>query len=44
MLPLLTWTEGLGYLRVDNPSDYDNLLPPIHDFTNMTVFTTTIPH
>ncbi|KAK2781283.1 hypothetical protein FQN52_001717 [Onygenales sp. PD_12] len=36
--------RGLGYVRVENPSQYDNLPQPIHDYTNMTVFTTSMPH
>lgn len=35
---------GLGYVRVDNPSEYNNLPTPIHDYANMTVFTTAMPH
>ncbi|KAL1980703.1 hypothetical protein VTN96DRAFT_3620 [Rasamsonia emersonii] len=36
--------RGLGYVRVDNPSEYNNLPTPIHDYANMTVFTTAMPH
>ncbi|KAF2176464.1 hypothetical protein K469DRAFT_607087 [Zopfia rhizophila CBS 207.26] len=36
--------RGLGYVRVDNPSAYHDLPIPIHDYKNMTVFTTSMPH
>ena len=29
---------------MDNPSEYDNLPTPIHDYPNTTVFTTAMPH
>ncbi|ORY18127.1 hypothetical protein BCR34DRAFT_470435, partial [Clohesyomyces aquaticus] len=36
--------RGLGYIRVDKPFAYKDLPTPIHDYTNMTVFTTSMPH
>lgn len=36
--------EGLGYVHVKNPSEYSNLPHPIHDYTNQTVFTTSVTH
>lgn len=37
-------TEGLGYVNVQNPSQYNNLPHPIHDYPNHTVFTTSMTH
>jgi hypothetical protein len=37
-------TEGLGYVKVKNPTQYSNLPHPIHDYRNATVFTTSITH
>ncbi|KAF2464346.1 uncharacterized protein BDR25DRAFT_381466 [Lindgomyces ingoldianus] len=36
--------RGLGYVRVNEPSRFKNLPTPLHDFANMTVFTTSMPH
>ncbi|KAF2805005.1 uncharacterized protein BDZ99DRAFT_425255 [Mytilinidion resinicola] len=36
--------KGLGYVHVEHPAEYDNLPTPIHDYTNMTVLTTSMPH
>ncbi|KAH7138998.1 hypothetical protein B0J11DRAFT_515805 [Dendryphion nanum] len=36
--------EGLGYVNVKNPSEYDNLPQPIHDYPNHTVYTTSMTH
>ncbi|KAL5115067.1 hypothetical protein ACEQ8H_007042 [Pleosporales sp. CAS-2024a] len=36
--------EGLGYLHVKDPSEYNNLPHPIHDYTAQTVFTTSVTH
>lgn len=35
--------EGLGYLKVDHPSDYDNLPHPVEGYKD-TVFTTSVTH
>jgi hypothetical protein len=35
---------GLGYVQVEDPSRYDNLPHPIHDYVNHTVFTTSMTH
>ena len=35
---------GLGYVQVKDPSLYDNLPRPIHDYVNHTVFTTSMTH
>jgi hypothetical protein len=37
-------TEGLGYLHIKEPSLYNNLPHPIHDYPNKTVFTTSMTH
>ncbi|KAH3954545.1 hypothetical protein HBH98_071770 [Parastagonospora nodorum] len=36
--------EGLGYVNVSNPSQYNNLPHPVHDYPNHTVFTTSVTH
>ncbi|KAF1947999.1 hypothetical protein EJ02DRAFT_332806 [Clathrospora elynae] len=34
--------EGLGYVNVKNPSQYNNLPHPIHDYPSETVYTTSV--
>ncbi|KAF2733050.1 hypothetical protein EJ04DRAFT_513488 [Polyplosphaeria fusca] len=36
--------RGLGYVGVKDPSKYDELPKPIHDYTKKTVFTTSMTH
>lgn len=36
--------EGLGYVNVKDPSQYNNLPQPIHDYPNQTVYTTSVTH
>ncbi|KAH7078047.1 hypothetical protein BKA63DRAFT_564594 [Paraphoma chrysanthemicola] len=36
--------EGLGYVNVTSPSQYNNLPHPIHDYPGHTVFTTSVTH
>jgi hypothetical protein len=35
---------GLGYVHVEEPSSYNNLPHPIHDYYNKSVFTTSMTH
>jgi hypothetical protein len=37
-------TEGLGYVEVKSPKEYNNLPHPIHDYPSQTVFTTSLTH
>jgi hypothetical protein len=37
-------TDGLGYLEVQTPSEYSHLPHPIHDYSNTTVYTTSLTH
>jgi hypothetical protein len=41
---LIRTVEGLGYVLVKDPSKYDNLPHPIHDYPNHTVYTTSVTH
>jgi hypothetical protein len=36
--------EGLGYVNVKDPRQYNNLPHPIHDYPNHTVYTTSLTH
>jgi hypothetical protein len=37
-------TEGLGYVHIKEPSLHNNLPHPIHDYPNISVFTTSMTH
>ncbi|KAF2644789.1 hypothetical protein P280DRAFT_487317 [Massarina eburnea CBS 473.64] len=36
--------EGLGYVHIPAPELYNNLPTPIHDYPNLTVYTTSVTH
>jgi len=40
----LRHAEGLGYVNVTNPSQYNNLPKPIHDYPSSHVYTTSMTH
>jgi hypothetical protein len=44
VMSLTYFPEGLGYVNVEHPDNYNNLPHPIHDYPNHTIYTTSMTH